>query len=116
MKYAVCPIAELPPGSMRRVHLEDRIAVVVVHKQDGELRALRDVCPHMGAALSNGYLQKLIVGDEPQERIMSDELVIRCPWHGHEFDIDDGRCEADPAQRVRVYPVSVEEGEVVVER
>jgi nitrite reductase/ring-hydroxylating ferredoxin subunit len=100
---------------MRRVFL-DRIAVVVVRKRDGELRALRDVCPHMGAILSRGNLHTLVVGDEPQERLMSDELVIRCPWHGHEFDLEDGRCEADPAQRVRVYPVSVEEGQVVVER
>jgi nitrite reductase (NADH) small subunit len=115
LKYTVCTLAELPAGGMRRVLL-DRVAVVVIRKDDGELRALRDVCPHMGARLSRGGLQKMVVGDQPGEREMSDQLVLRCPWHGQEFDLDSGECEADPGQRVRVYPVSVEEGRVVVER
>jgi nitrite reductase/ring-hydroxylating ferredoxin subunit len=94
----------------------DRIRVIVVRKHDGSVCALRDVCPHMGAALSDGNVQKLVVGDRPLERRMSERLVVRCPWHGHEFDTDSGRCAADRAQRVRVYNASVENGIVVIER
>lgn len=115
MKYELFPLDELPPGSMRAAQL-DRIGVVVIRKKDGELRVLRDVCPHLGARLSRGTLQELVVGDEPGQRMLSDELIVRCPWHGHEFDLDTGRCEADEGQGVRVYDVSVENGIVAVER
>jgi 3-phenylpropionate/trans-cinnamate dioxygenase ferredoxin subunit len=37
--------------------------------------------------------------------------ILRCPWHGWEFDIKTGQSWVDPAKtRVRRYPVSVEPG------
>jgi 3-phenylpropionate/trans-cinnamate dioxygenase ferredoxin subunit len=41
---------------------------------------------------------------------------MRCPWHGWEFDIASGRSLFDPdGVRVRNYPVTVEDGTVIVE-
>jgi 3-phenylpropionate/trans-cinnamate dioxygenase ferredoxin subunit len=35
--------------------------------------------------------------------------ILRCPWHGWEFDLRDGRSVVDPERtRVRSYPVEVE--------
>jgi 3-phenylpropionate/trans-cinnamate dioxygenase ferredoxin subunit len=115
MKHRLFPIADLPPASMRAASLNG-VNVVVVRKADGSLRALRDICPHLGARLSDGLLQQIIVGDAVGERRLGDELIVRCPWHGHEFDIATGRCSADPRQRVRVYDTTVEDGIVVVDR
>ena len=41
--------------------------------------------------------------------------IIRCPWHGWEFDIRTGQSYCDPKRfRVRAYPVNVEPGSAVV--
>ena len=41
--------------------------------------------------------------------------IIRCPWHGWEFDIRTGQSYCDPKRfRARAYPVNVEPGSSVV--
>ena len=39
---------------------------------------------------------------------------IRCPWHLWEFDIPTGACLVDATVRVKTYPVTVEDGQVIV--
>ena len=37
--------------------------------------------------------------------------ILRCPWHGWEFDVKTGQSWYDPAKtRVRQYPVTLEAG------
>jgi nitrite reductase/ring-hydroxylating ferredoxin subunit len=48
------PLADFEDGAMRRVELDGR-GLVVVRKGE-ELFALRDICPHQGARLSNGWM------------------------------------------------------------
>jgi 3-phenylpropionate/trans-cinnamate dioxygenase ferredoxin subunit len=39
--------------------------------------------------------------------------MVRCPWHGWEFDLRTGRSWFDPERtRVRSYPVTVHRGVV----
>ncbi|MPY86221.1 MAG: Rieske 2Fe-2S domain-containing protein, partial [Actinophytocola sp.] len=40
--------------------------------------------------------------------------IVRCAWHGWEFDIATGQAIADPAVHARTYSVRVEDGYVVV--
>src|SRR5437660_1746670 len=41
--------------------------------------------------------------------------IIRCPWHGWEFDIRTGQSYCDPRRfRAKAYPVNVEPGSAVV--
>ena len=36
--------------------------------------------------------------------------MLRCPWHQYEYDLETGRCLADPERlRVRTYRVVEEE-------
>jgi nitrite reductase (NADH) small subunit len=53
----------------------------------------------------------------PQEYVLGyEDRVLRCPWHGWEFDLETGESLFDPERwRVRVYPVRVEDGEILVE-
>jgi nitrite reductase (NADH) small subunit len=116
MKYELFAADELPPGEMRAAKLGG-VAIVVLRLPDGTFRALRDRCPHAGAQLSHGLLQRMVDGDDVGERWLSERMILRCPWHGFEFDVDDGRCPADPVgNRVATYPVTVEGDTVVVER
>jgi 3-phenylpropionate/trans-cinnamate dioxygenase ferredoxin subunit len=42
--------------------------------------------------------------------------ILRCPWHGWEFDVRTGQSFFDPARtRVRTYPVELVPGPYVAE-
>jgi nitrite reductase (NADH) small subunit len=117
MKHKLFPSDALARGTMRRA-VVDGVGVVVVHTPAGALRALRDICPHRQARLSRGLLQEMVTGDEIGKRALTSAMVVlRCPWHGYEFDVNTGRCLADPDRvRVRTYSVTIEDGFVTVER
>ena len=105
MKQALFPLAELEPGEMRAVTVGG-IEIVVVRALDGSVHALRDRCAHSGARLSNGRLVQKVGGDDVDDYRLTGELVLRCPWHGYEYDITTGRCIADPEHvRARTYKV-----------
>ena len=116
MRHELFPVGELEPGKMRRVTV-DGLAIVVVCKPDGRIRALRDLCPHRHASLASGRLEEIVVSDQVGGYARGEELILRCPWHGLEFDLETGRCVADPERLgARVYRVEVVDGSVVLDR
>lgn len=72
--------------------------------------AVADRCPHMGAAMCTGSLSGTLLPSAPHELVYGlDQQVIRCPWHGWEFDITNGQSVFNPHRtRVRSYDVTVE--------
>lgn len=79
---------------------------------------LRDRCSHQGARLSCGRLLQRVDGDRVGAyALQDDDFVIRCPWHGYEFDLETGHCLADAKRaRVKAYAVVVEDGIVYIDR
>jgi 3-phenylpropionate/trans-cinnamate dioxygenase ferredoxin component len=73
----VLDVADLPPGTMRRVSRAD-VDVLLAHTSAG-IVATDDRCPHMSAPLSIGQL---------------DGCVVACPLHDGRFDLASG----DPVQ------------------
>jgi nitrite reductase/ring-hydroxylating ferredoxin subunit len=71
---AALPLAELPPGAMRRVTFGDT-DVLLAHTAAG-ICAVADRCPHMSAPLSIGTL---------------DGCVVACPLHSGRFDLANGQ-------------------------
>ncbi len=114
-RHVVAPLAELPPGTRRQVTIEGR-DIVVLNIGD-ELFALLDRCPHQGASLAGGMLCGFVESAVPGEYRMSHQgEVLRCPWHGWEFDVRTGRSWCDPRRiRVRSYDAHVESGQTLVE-
>lgn len=107
--YHVAKIEDLQPGERKIVTLDGRS--IGVFNINGQLFALRNRCPHQGAALCDGSVVGLLESDVPGEyRHDSDKKLIKCPWHGWEFDVSTGQSWFDP-QRVRVgtYPVTIED-------
>lgn len=89
-----------------------------VFNVDGHLFALRNTCPHQGAQLCLGTVRGTMLPSDPYEyRYGRDGRVLRCPWHGWEFDLETGEKLFDVTERARVktYEVSVEGDRVVVE-
>ena len=111
-RHVVGPIADLPPGTRKIVKLGGR--EIGVFNIDGELYALRNICPHRGAPLCEGRLRPLMISSTHYhlDREREDE-ILKCPWHQWEFDIKTGEALYDDL-RVKTYRVVQEEDEVVV--
>ena len=87
------------------------IGVVAV---SGELRGVRNRCPHHGGPLCLGTVGKRVSG-EPGRYELAGACVLRCPWHGWEFDPATGWCLDDESVRVAVYDAKAEDGRVFVD-
>jgi 3-phenylpropionate/trans-cinnamate dioxygenase ferredoxin subunit len=113
-KYVVAPVDSVPPGTQRQVVVAGR--TVALFNTGGTFRALRDVCPHRGAQLSQGTVVRSVTASAPGcYELDANRVLVKCPWHGWEFDLETGQSWCEPVkQRVRPYPVSVEPGERLV--
>ncbi len=119
-RVVVGKVEELPPGGRRIVVPFRGRAGIGVFNVGGDYYALRNLCPHKAGPLCTGRVSGRIVADVPPTvdpdavDYVREGEIIRCPWHMWEFDITTGLCMFDPKVRVKLYPVSIEEGEIVV--
>jgi 3-phenylpropionate/trans-cinnamate dioxygenase ferredoxin subunit len=111
--HNVCAIEELESTGCVIARLGGR-EIGVLRRPDGGLTAVRNRCPHHGAPLCLGTVYERLVG-EPGRYATSGRPVLRCPWHGWEFELDTGRCADEPSLRAAVYAVQVVDGRVLVE-
>jgi 3-phenylpropionate/trans-cinnamate dioxygenase ferredoxin subunit len=113
-RRVVCKAEELPPGARRAVDVDGRS--ICVMNVGGRLYGIRNICPHQGASLCRGTVGSTMLPSKPLEYVVGlENLVLRCPWHGWEFRLDTGVSLFDPKIRVKVYPVEVEDGEIVLD-
>ncbi len=112
-KHVVGTVDEIPPGERKIVDIAGRS--IGVFNVGGEFYALRNTCPHQGGPLCQGRLTGFIMARVPGEYSYTRRgEILRCPWHGWEFDVKTGQSWFDPVQtRVRAYPVTVETVETV---
>lgn len=111
---ATCPREDLGPGQMVSLTLGS-LPVVVLRTAEGELRAFVDRCVHQGARVSRGRLHAGTDGDRAGEyRLVEGQSVIKCPWHGYEYDSRTGAALFDPRRRLRKVSVEETDGEIVV--
>jgi len=108
-KHAVATVDEIPPGGRKIVELEGRS--IGIFNLTGEFYAIRNTCPHQGGSLCKGVLTGFVISDAPgRYQYLRRGEVIRCPWHGWEFEIKTGSSWVDPKRvRVKRYPVTVQE-------
>lgn len=74
--------------------------VVCVANVDGTICAMDNVCLHRGGPLGQGVIE-------------NDKVV--CPWHLWQWDPKTGEAGHNPATKIAVYPVKMENGDVMVE-
>jgi len=107
--------AEVVPPGQRRVFTGLGARGIGVFNVDGRFYAVRNICPHKGAPLCYGRLRPHIVGPTPGEFGFEREgEILKCPWHQWEFDLATGWSLYAPRLRVRTYPVSIEDGQLVL--
>jgi nitrite reductase/ring-hydroxylating ferredoxin subunit len=109
-KYVVATVDEIPPGARKVVDVAGRS--IGVFNLGGEYFAIRNRCPHQGGPLCDGRAAGLITSASPGEYSYTRPgEIIRCPWHGWEYDIKTGQSWFDPRSvRVRSYEVEVAAG------
>ena len=117
-RLAAGPAAEINPGQRRIVDLDGkRIGIFNVK---GSYYALHNRCPHMAGALCAGPITGTTLPTEEvpparREFVYGREgEILRCGWHGWEFDITTGQCLISTRIKARTYPVTVENGEIIV--
>ncbi len=101
-------VRDFPPGSSRLVDVDG--AEIGVFNVKGTYYALRSSCPHQGAPLCRGRVIGTNISKKTYEREYAREgEIIKCPWHGWEFEISSGRSIFNPHKvRARAYEVTVE--------
>ena len=107
-KHIVAPVSELPVGARKIVEINGRsIGVFNIH---GKFYALRNACPHQLAPLCKGHVTGTTLPSQPGQYLWArDGEIVRCPWHGWEFDLTTGRSVFNPHKwRVKTYEVTVE--------
>jgi nitrite reductase/ring-hydroxylating ferredoxin subunit/uncharacterized membrane protein len=94
-------LADVADNQLTRV-VADGVPVVLVRHGD-KIAALAATCTHAGGPLDEG---ELLPND-----------VVKCPWHGSRFRMNNGRVVDGPATVPQpVYVVRVENGQVAVKR
>ncbi|MGI8920498.1 MAG: Rieske (2Fe-2S) protein [Solirubrobacteraceae bacterium] len=97
----VCPVSELPPGSVKLVEWED--LEIGVFNCAGTVYAIEDRCSH-----DNG---PLVEGELDQEK-----CTIECARHGSLFDLKTGAPLTLPAYvPVDTFPVTIDDGTIKLE-
>jgi len=90
---------DLPPeGEAKEFPCGSKI--ICVANVNGTISAMDNVCLHRGGPLGQGVIE----GSK-----------VVCPWHGWQYDPKTGQVGSNPDLRVAVYPIKIENGEVMVE-
>ncbi len=113
-KHIVSTVAEIPPGTRKLVEVAGRS--IGVFNIGGEFFALRNRCPHQGAALCTGQLGSAVTSPGPgRYEVDRAGEILRCPWHGWEYDVRTGQSWFDPkGVRVKAYETAVAPGSALV--
>ena len=82
---------------------------------NGRICILLNYCPHAGAQICKGsVVSALLIGPDQSVNLDCSRPLVRCPWHGWEFDLDSGRTVFESKMRLAFLTYELEEGEVFV--
>lgn len=116
MRAVVCRKDELLPGSVTGAQLGP-IRVAVVRARDGSLHALAAKCLHQGGPLELGPTYGYhATTDEPGQYVLDGATdILKCPWHGYEYDVRTGRTVFDEKRCLATFAVHEDGDDIVVE-
>src|SRR5215813_7359050 len=73
---------------------------VCVANVNGTISAMENVCLHRGGPLGQGMIEN---------------GKVVCPWHGWGWDPKTGEATHSPATKVTVYPIKIDNGDVLID-
>ena len=110
-QHVVAKVGEIEPGTSKIVTVNGRD--IGIFNVKGDYYALLNICPHEAAPLCRGRIVGMVVSSDPGKfEVLRQGEMLRCPWHGWQYDIRTGQSWCNPEEaRVRRYNVTVEPGE-----
>lgn len=82
-------VDEFDQGKITTRELDGRS--VGVFRDGDAFYGMLNLCPHRAAPVCQGIITGTMLPSDPGEVVYGlDGLVLRCPWHGWEFDVRDG--------------------------
>lgn len=114
VRHHVGAVDDFEDGRFKVLDIDGR-PVGVVRTAQGFF-AVRNRCPHQGADICAGTVGGTMVASAPHEyEYRNDTLVVACPWHRWEFELETGASFGRVTnKRLVTYVVEVEDGEVYV--
>ena len=113
-RHVVATAQEIPEGGRKLVTVRGR--PIAIFNLKGAYFGLLNRCPHQGGPMCEGLVTGLREAKQPGEYSYTRQgEILRCPWHGWEFDIRTGQSYIDPGKTfLRTYPVEAVAGDSVV--
>jgi len=94
----VSSVDAIPSGEGRAFPVDGKM--IAIFNDEGNFLAIDDFCPHMGASLADGWIEK---------------GCVACPWHAWRFQLSDGAWLDNPKIRASTFAVRVVDGRVEVD-
>lgn len=91
----LCNLDDLEEQQAIELTIDERRLFAV--RQDNQLHAYWNICPHLGIPLNWA----------PDKFLDLDNRLIQCSSHGALFHIDSGECIAGPCSGQRLQPVTL---------
>ena len=96
--FPIGTIDDIPQRGARCVVTpQGKIGVFRTHND--RIFAIEDHCPHKGGPLADGQI---------------DDSAVVCPLHQYSFSFDTGACAGRGVGSVRIYPVRVNDGRILL--
>ncbi|MGA2920203.1 MAG: Rieske (2Fe-2S) protein [Candidatus Sulfotelmatobacter sp.] len=90
---------ELPPPDETK-EFPCATKMICVANVNSIYSAMENVCLHRGGPLGQGMIE----GGK-----------VVCPWHGWAWDTKTGEATQNPSMKIAVYPLKIENGDVLIE-
>jgi len=109
----VTALGDLGPGERRIIIADDKS--IGVFNTGSQIVAVLNICPHAYAPICRGKLGGTTLPSKAGEFVWGRENeILRCPWHGWEFDLHSGQCLTD-RRRLKRFPVRIRNDKIFVE-
>lgn len=95
----LCNLDDLEEQQAIELTIDDRRLFAI--RQDNQLHAYWNICPHLGVPLNWA----------PDKFLDLDNALIQCSSHGALFHIDSGECIAGPCTGQHLQPVTLHTAE-----
>lgn len=118
-KYVVANCDEVEEGQRILVELEGK--PIGIFNVDGEYKAYLSWCAHQSGPLCEGNISGTSSASFDPDTLqvtvewIKEREILNCPWHGWEYDLEDGSCLSREGVVLPSFPVTVEDDEIIVE-